>query len=148
MLWTFSSRSYSHIQTHGRVSRKRNVRRTFTFSTLIKVIVLCQILIEMVGLRRTWQTCGTRCKCLKINMMFFGLHCECWLNTLKFHILNHLVNALELLWTFLVLNASPYENFNSILKQAHESTSKHLQKNGGYLRFIWLQCEETVGESL
>jgi len=57
----------------------------------------------------------------------FGPHCENGLNTLKFHLLDHLVDELARFGTVLVLSASPYEHFNLIVKQSYASTSKRLQ---------------------
>lgn len=57
----------------------------------------------------------------------FRPHCKPGLNTLKFHLLDHLVDDLERFGTIRVLSASPYENFNLIVKQAYSGTSKRLQ---------------------
>ena len=57
----------------------------------------------------------------------FGPHCDRGLNTLKFHLLDHLVDDLERFGTIHVLNASPYEHFNLIVKQSYAGTSKRLQ---------------------
>lgn len=59
----------------------------------------------------------------------FVPHCEHDLNTLKFHLLDHLVYELERFGTGSgsFFSASPYEHFNFILEQAYGSTSKLLQ---------------------
>lgn len=57
----------------------------------------------------------------------FGPHCSHGLNTLKFHLLDHLVDDLERFGSIHVLSESLYEHFNYIVKQAYNSTSKRLK---------------------
>lgn len=56
----------------------------------------------------------------------FGPHCDRGLNTLKFHLLDHLVDDLQRFGTIRVLSASPYEQFNLIVKQSYSGTLKRL----------------------
>lgn len=57
----------------------------------------------------------------------FGPHCDRGLNTLKFHLLDHLVDDLQRFGTVRVLSASPYEHYNVVIKQSYSGTSKRLQ---------------------
>ena len=56
----------------------------------------------------------------------FGPHCKTGLQTLKFHLLDHMVLDLERFGSLRVLSASPYEHFNLFVKQAYNSTSKRI----------------------
>lgn len=58
---------------------------------------------------------------------FFGPHCDHGLNTLTLHLTEPVVDELEHFRTISVLNASPHEHFNCIVKQYHGRASKLLQ---------------------
>lgn len=49
----------------------------------------------------------------------FGARSEGGLNTLKFHLRDHLIDDVNRFGTVLVLSASPYEHFNLIVEQAY-----------------------------
>ena len=67
----------------------------------------------------------------KLLWCVFGPHCNNGLNTLKFHLLDHLVHDLKRFGSISVLSASPYEHFNYVIKQSYASTSKRLQTRTG-----------------
>lgn len=57
------------------------------------------------------------------------MHHDNGLKTLKFHHLEHLVDASERFGTNQVLISSPYEHYNFMVKHAYASTSETLQES-------------------
>ena len=78
-------------------------------------------------LRGPRQTASTIVDFKKQVWTLFRPHCERGLNTLKFHLLDHLVDDLQRFGSIHILSASPYEHFNLIVKQAYSGTSKRLK---------------------
>lgn len=58
------------------------------------------------------------------TIQLFKDHCDHGLFTLKFHLLSHLVNDLERFSSLDFLSASPYEQFNRLIKQSYWNTSR------------------------
>lgn len=56
----------------------------------------------------------------------FEKHCEHGIHTLKFHLLDHVVEDLSKFGGLNILDASPYEHFNTFFKQSYRSTSKRI----------------------
>lgn len=54
----------------------------------------------------------------------FDDHCESGLYTLKFHLLDHMVEDIRKFGTLSVLDGSPFEHFNVHIKQAYRKTSQ------------------------
>jgi len=63
----------------------------------------------------------------KTVMQFYGKYCEKGLFTLKFHLLDHMVEDMRKFGTLSVLDASAYEHFNTDIKAAVRRTSQRSQ---------------------
>lgn len=97
-------------------------------STLNSVIVFSLRITQRVFIQTTWMTCAIRLLLSKKALCdLFGFHCDHGENTLKFHLLDHLVENAEPSGTIHVLSASIYEHCKFLVKQAHDSTSIRLQ---------------------
>jgi len=57
---------------------------------------------------------------------FFSKYVERGLYTLKFHLLDHLVDDIEKYSSLAYLDAGPYEHYNAVIKQFYRKTSKRL----------------------
>lgn len=63
----------------------------------------------------------------KVVWTVLGLYCDRGLHTLKLHLLDHLVDYLELIGKVLVLSDYPFEHFNFIVKETYANTPKRFQ---------------------
>lgn len=56
----------------------------------------------------------------------FASHCPSGLYTLKYHLLDHLVEDLERFGSISFMDAGPFEHFNVVIKQSYRMTSRRL----------------------